>query len=35
MKAVKALPEGYREIYSIDLQKNKKTAVIVNLLSIL
>ena len=34
MKAVKNLPEGYREIYSIDLQKNKKMALVVNLLAI-
>ena len=31
MKAVSALPEGYREICAIDLQKDKKTALIVNL----
>ena len=30
MRAVSCLPEGYREICSIDLQKNKKTAVLVN-----
>ena len=33
MKAVEKLPEGYREIYSIDLQKNKKMSVLVNLLA--
>lgn len=30
MKAVENLPEGYREIYYIDLQKNKIMAIIVN-----
>lgn len=35
MKAVENLPEGYSEIYAIDLQKNKKTALFVNLLSII
>lgn len=35
MKAVEALPEGYREIYSVDLQKNKKLAFWVNALSLL
>ena len=34
MKAVKNLPEGYREICTIDLQKNKKMALVVNLLAI-
>ena len=34
MKAVKNLPEGYREICAIDLQKNKKMALFVNLLAI-
>ena len=34
MKAVNALPEGYKELYSVDLQKNKKTALIVNLLAV-
>lgn len=33
MKAVQTLPEGYKEIYSIDLQKDKKTALIVNLIA--
>ena len=32
--AIENLPEGYRKIYSIDLQKNKKTSLLVNLLSI-
>jgi hypothetical protein len=35
MKAVEALPEGYRGIYSVDLQKNKKLAFWVNALSLL
>jgi len=34
MKTVEILPEGYREIYSIDLQKNRKTALLVNLLAV-
>lgn len=34
MKSFQSLPEGYREIYSIDLQKDKKTAVVVNVLSL-
>ena len=34
MKAVRVLPDGYKEIYSIDLQKNKKVALIVNLLAV-
>lgn len=34
MKAVSQLPEGYREIYSINLQKDKKMALIVNLIGI-
>lgn len=34
MKAVENLPEGYCEIYAIDLQKDKKTALVVNLLAI-
>ena len=35
MKAVEKLPEGYQEIYSVDLQKNTKIAVLVNGLAIL
>ena len=35
MKAVENLPEGFKEIYSLDLQKNKKTAVAVNLLALI
>jgi len=31
MKALQTLPEGYREIYSIDLQRDRKAAVSVNL----
>lgn len=34
MKAFESLPEGYREIYDIDLQKDKKTALFVNLLAL-
>ena len=34
MKAVQNLPEGYREIYSVNLQENKKTALLLNLLSL-
>lgn len=35
MKAVENLPNGYNEIYAVDLQKNKKVALFVNLLAIL
>ena len=35
MKAVNTLPEGYQEIYSVNLQKDKKTALLVNGLSLL
>ena len=34
MNAAEKLPEGYREIYDIDLQKNKKAALTVNLLAV-
>ena len=34
MKAVETLPEGYSEFYSIDLQKNKKMSLLVNLLAV-
>ena len=34
MKAVDQVPEGYREIYSLDLQKDKKLSLLVNGLSI-
>lgn len=30
MKALQILPDNYKEIFSVDLQKNKKTAVLVN-----
>lgn len=35
MKSTTALPSGYNEIYSLDLQKDKKTALLVNILSLL
>lgn len=35
MKAVMTLPDGYREIYAIDLQKDKKMSLLINLLAIL
>lgn len=35
MKAVAALPEGYRKFYTIDLQKNKKTSLLVNVLAVM
>ena len=35
MKAVGTLPEGYKEYYSIDLQKDKKKSLLVNGLAIL
>lgn len=34
MKAVANLPQGYNQIYSVDLQKDKKTALLVNLLAV-
>lgn len=34
MKAVEKLPEEYREIYAVDLQKDKKTSLLVNLLAL-
>ncbi len=34
MRAVKNLPEGYKEIYSLDLQNDKKLALIVNLIGL-
>ena len=34
MRAVETLPEGYNEIYSVDLQKDKKTAVLLNFIAI-
>ena len=33
MKSVECLPEDYKEIYAVDLQKNKKIALLVNLLA--
>ena len=35
MKAHETLPEGYRELCSIDLQKNKKTMLLVNAAAII
>lgn len=35
MKAVGNLPDGYCEIYAIDLQKDKKMAAIVNLIAVI
>ncbi len=35
MKTTQALPENYEEILSVDLQKNKKLAIIINLLAFL
>lgn len=35
MKSVKILPENYSEIYSVDLKKNKKLYLFLNVLSIL
>ena len=35
MKSLSFLPEGYAEIYSVDLQKNKKIALLVNLFAVL
>ena len=35
MKAVKELPVGYKEIYSIDLQKDKKASLLVNVLALI
>ena len=34
MRAFEKLPEEYHEIYSVDLQKNKKIALLVNALAI-
>lgn len=34
MNAISSLPENYREIYAVDLQKNKKIALLVNVLAI-
>lgn len=35
MKAMKTLPEGYNKLYAVDLQKDKKTALLVNLLALI
>lgn len=35
MKTVEQLPEGYEEIYSVDLQKNVKIALLLNLFAVL
>ncbi len=35
MKALKNLPDGYQEIFSVDLQKDKKIAVLVNILALI
>lgn len=35
MRAVRDLPEGYKEIYSIDLQKNKAMSLVVNLIAVI
>ena len=35
MKAVEKLPEGYQEIYALNLQKNKKMSLIVNLIAVI
>lgn len=34
MKALETLPDGYREICSVDLQKNKKAALTVNIIAV-
>lgn len=35
MRAVRYLPEGYREIFSVNLQKDKKVALFINALALL
>lgn len=35
MKRCDTLPENYREIYTVDLQKNKKTALLINGIAVL
>lgn len=35
MKSLQSLPEGYRQIFSVDLTKNKKTALLLNLASLI
>ena len=34
MKSIKLLPEGYKEIYSVDMQNDKKMMVLINLIAI-
>lgn len=34
MKRASELPEGYEQIFEVDLQKNKKIALIINLLAV-
>ena len=34
MKAIENLPEGYGEIYAVNIQKDKKMAIIVNLIAV-
>lgn len=35
MKSCNTLPDGYAELYSVDLQKNKKVSVLVNAIAVL
>lgn len=35
MRAVESLPAGYREIYSVNLQKNKKIAIVLNVIALI
>lgn len=35
MKSYKTLPEGYKEIYSVNLQKDKKAALLVNVIGVI
>lgn len=35
MKSYNRLPEGYKEIYSVDLQKDKKAALLVNVIGVI
>ncbi len=35
MKSYNTLPEGYKEIYSVDLQKDKKAALLVNVIGVI
>ena len=34
MRAEQSLPEQYVQVYALDLQKNKKTAILVNVLAL-